>query len=185
MSTDTLINPLKPCPFCGEKAQMQTDGEQGYWIECASTACGASTNIRIALMDDVQPMLVDHWNHRAPVNTEDHPLAGPADRLLKEAKALRLIYNPPYQAERWSGDAIAKSLYSGMLSTALKVYAVALGTAPMPAASAFESGQFAALLAAALRLDARGHFAPSTCADHDTNADMAAMRAALTCIQGQ
>lgn len=56
---------LKACPFCGGSAEMHADGEQSYWIECANSACGSSTNIRISIMEDVRPMLVEQWNRRS------------------------------------------------------------------------------------------------------------------------
>lgn len=67
-----MIDTLKPCPFCAGKAHMQTDGESGYWIECTNAACGSSTNMRIALGDDVRPMLIEQWNRRA-ANTATAP----------------------------------------------------------------------------------------------------------------
>ncbi|MFZ3286621.1 MAG: Lar family restriction alleviation protein [Telluria sp.] len=60
-----MTDELKPCAHCGGAAKMQTDGESGYWIECTNSACGCSTNIRIAMMDDVCSLLAETWNLRA------------------------------------------------------------------------------------------------------------------------
>ena len=69
---------LLPCPFCGGAPQLNTDGESGYWIECTEPACGSSTNMRVALMDDVRQLLREPWNRRTA-----------SDRFTRDRQALQ------------------------------------------------------------------------------------------------
>ncbi len=55
---------LKPCPFCGGAATFNYNDDGWNWIEC--TACGASTNARVSVMDDCKPLLLEQWNKRLP-----------------------------------------------------------------------------------------------------------------------
>lgn len=70
---------LKPCPFCGSEAAFRNDDDSGHWIECTNAACGVCTNIRVALMDDVRPMLADQWNNRATPAGVTAPTEGALD----------------------------------------------------------------------------------------------------------
>lgn len=78
----TLREALEPCPFCGSQAEMQTDGDSGYWIECTNAACGSSTNIRIALMDDVKPLVAEQWNRRATAQAPEPEQARQTDEQV-------------------------------------------------------------------------------------------------------
>jgi hypothetical protein len=62
---------LKPCPFCGSKAEIITlEGEDGdvgigaQCVQCTSSACGAASGLIYPLMDDVTDLLRERWNNR-------------------------------------------------------------------------------------------------------------------------
>lgn len=64
---------LKPCPFCGGPAalgEMHQNHEDagGRFIACVNPQCGASTNLRFPLMDEVVPLLIEQWNRRVPAD---------------------------------------------------------------------------------------------------------------------
>lgn len=72
---------LKPCPFCGGKAEHGTipmggEDEGAHFIACTNSACGASTNLRFSLMDDARPLLAEQWNRRAPAGEPRVTLGG-------------------------------------------------------------------------------------------------------------
>lgn len=58
------------------------------------------------------------------MNFDEHFLAGPADMLLREAKALRLEHNPSNQTVKWGGDMAAKAQYNDMIATARQLFTV-------------------------------------------------------------
>lgn len=53
---------LKPCPFCGGKAVLQEDNNQGCMVEC--TKCLAGTRIIYNLGEDARPLVAEAWNNR-------------------------------------------------------------------------------------------------------------------------
>jgi Lar family restriction alleviation protein len=59
---------LKPCPFCGSDAEFGEIGEGqdagGHFVQCLSSACGASSALIFPLMDDVKALLMERWNKR-------------------------------------------------------------------------------------------------------------------------
>ena len=65
------MNKLKPCPFCGGKAQRIDieDGENagGSCIEC--TSCHASGNIEFGYKEN----FISNWNRRAADTLEARP----------------------------------------------------------------------------------------------------------------
>ncbi len=64
---------LKPCPFCGAKADMQNDFGVEYWVQCTNLDCGATDGtVHIDPNSAAQ-----RWNRRAakepckPVATDE------------------------------------------------------------------------------------------------------------------
>jgi len=62
---------LKPCPFCGSKAEIITlQGEAdalsigAQCVQCTSSMCGAASGLIYPLMDDVTQLLAERWNKR-------------------------------------------------------------------------------------------------------------------------
>jgi Lar family restriction alleviation protein len=57
---------LKPCPFCGARAEIvavqETDNVGGFVAYC--TGCEASTKVWFPIKDDVTRILRDAWNKR-------------------------------------------------------------------------------------------------------------------------
>lgn len=51
---------LKPCPFCGGRARIGTDGEEGHTVFC--TSCKVETNIY-----EDERTAIEAWNRRANV----------------------------------------------------------------------------------------------------------------------
>ena len=69
---------LKPCPFCGGKAEIKEDSDTCFfraWCECVK--CHIQTQqwrvytkkhdekIAAMLIDDCKSKLTEHWNNRA------------------------------------------------------------------------------------------------------------------------
>jgi len=59
---------LKPCPFCGGEAEIDTvdsgqPNEGGFFAACLK--CGASTNVRFACGEDPVELVREQWNRRA------------------------------------------------------------------------------------------------------------------------
>ena len=52
-----MCEELKPCPFCGGKAELM-EVNKSCWVECCS--CGAMANIRT-----VSQLAINKWNKRA------------------------------------------------------------------------------------------------------------------------
>ena len=58
---------LGPCPCCGSAASFGTatgDDEGAYFVYCTNGACGLTTNLMFACMDDPKPLLAEKWNLR-------------------------------------------------------------------------------------------------------------------------
>ena len=59
---------LKPCPFCGSDAEFDeiSEGQDtgSHFVQCISSACGASSARIFPLMDDVKALLLERWNKR-------------------------------------------------------------------------------------------------------------------------
>ena len=81
---------LKPCPFCGKAATFNHNDDGWNWIEC--TACGASTNARVSVMDDCKPLLLEQWNKRLPQTQQ----AGPARLTDNDVVDLFQAWNTTY-----------------------------------------------------------------------------------------
>lgn len=61
---------LRPCPFCGAKAEITEAtecGPQAYVACCTDSMCASSSMVIFALKDDVMQQLIEKWNRRAPV----------------------------------------------------------------------------------------------------------------------
>jgi len=61
---------LKPCPFCGAPAELQTvpDGHPdsgAMFCQCSGNGCLASSALILPLMDDVTELVRERWNRRA------------------------------------------------------------------------------------------------------------------------
>ena len=59
------IHGLKPCPFCGERPNVNTWGDNGktmYLIECENASCAIKpmTDYHVSLK-----IVVQEWNRRA------------------------------------------------------------------------------------------------------------------------
>jgi len=78
---DTSTMPLKPCPFCGEKAEFRDDGEKEtpYWVSCYD--CTIST----AEFDDPE-WPVFEWNTRASEAKHNEILAEVEKRLIEAVR---------------------------------------------------------------------------------------------------
>lgn len=59
---------LRPCPFCGGDAEFDEiiEGQDtgSHFVQCTSSACGASSARIFPLMDDVKALLLERWNKR-------------------------------------------------------------------------------------------------------------------------
>ena len=58
---------LGPCPCCGTAAafgEATGDDEGAYFVHCINGACGLTTNLMFACMDDPLPILAEKWNRR-------------------------------------------------------------------------------------------------------------------------
>lgn len=67
-----MTDALKPCPFCGGKAEIITlQGETdepsigAQAVQCTNHACGAASGLVYPLMEDVTQLLRERWNTRA------------------------------------------------------------------------------------------------------------------------
>lgn len=64
--TDETVDGLLPCPFCNGEAKIVDAIEAGPQAQVVSCqACGASSPVVYALMDDVTSDLRGYWNTRA------------------------------------------------------------------------------------------------------------------------
>ena len=63
-----MTEKLKPCPFCGGKAEKiaveEPSNVGGYVVQCSS--CEASTRVWFPIKDSVDRILREAWNRRAP-----------------------------------------------------------------------------------------------------------------------
>ena len=74
-SDATQLRSLKPCPFCGGKAQFgvvhspdyesPAPDEGGEYIECTNNRCRASTMLIFPTLADAKPFLIEKWNLRS------------------------------------------------------------------------------------------------------------------------
>lgn len=55
---------LKPCPFCGGEAEIDQAEDGGYFVQCLTSVCRASSQMRYAHGDDPRPLLLEAWNRR-------------------------------------------------------------------------------------------------------------------------
>lgn len=60
---------LKPCPFCGAPAELQTVPDDhpdsgGMFCQCSGNGCLASSALILPLMDDVTGLVRERWNRR-------------------------------------------------------------------------------------------------------------------------
>ncbi len=55
------MSELKPCPFCGGKAEYTTNGK-AYWVTC--WGCGARSRITYFDGDKGKQIVTDAWNRR-------------------------------------------------------------------------------------------------------------------------
>jgi Lar family restriction alleviation protein len=64
--SDDRLNELAPCPFCGGEAEIVDAEEAGpdARVVCCK-GCSASSKVIFALKDDVTDLLVEAWNRRA------------------------------------------------------------------------------------------------------------------------
>lgn len=104
MTTEPSAEAL-PCPFCGSAAEIKELSEADWIVECTNRMCGVSTPIRIALKEDVRPLLLEVWNRRVERDAaylrgiEDGgewrgKLAEQCGRTLRAVKALRGLFDP-------------------------------------------------------------------------------------------
>lgn len=75
MSQDKEREALLPCPFCGAEAAMGEvpDGHEdagGRFVYCTNSACAASSALIFPLMDDVAALLLERWNRRAALASQ-------------------------------------------------------------------------------------------------------------------
>lgn len=57
-----MIEKLKPCPFCGEKAELTWNSQGQHYIKCNSCDGGMFT---FATTEEKIKETVDAWNKRA------------------------------------------------------------------------------------------------------------------------
>ena len=53
---------LKPCPFCGGKAETREDWGAGWYVECQE--CGTTRR----LAEDSEEEATEEWNRRKPID---------------------------------------------------------------------------------------------------------------------
>ena len=74
-----MSNDLKPCPFCGGKAEMYRLAD-GCGVQCANRACGVVAHI---VPCDTEEEAVAVWNQRAGAETP-RKIADQMETLGKE-----------------------------------------------------------------------------------------------------
>lgn len=86
-----VIEQIKPCPFCGSKAEVcdgvETTPEEGaHFIQCTSPACAASSKLMWSNKEDCRPLLIEAWNTRAdePSSEDDIRAVGEALEIAGE-----------------------------------------------------------------------------------------------------
>lgn len=61
---------LKPCPFCGGKADfgqvenIDSADYSGCYIQCSNVTCEASSALIFPLKEPVRQLLAERWNRR-------------------------------------------------------------------------------------------------------------------------
>lgn len=72
-----MNNELKPCPFCGGRAEYNEDNHGWHWIEC--TKCESATGQVNPLTSGMKSRLAESWNTRAepeqPVGVDKQEVA--------------------------------------------------------------------------------------------------------------
>ena len=59
------MSELKPCPFCGGKAEIQVDGLY-RWVECQNKKCNGTSKIFMFINDagNANDIVAENWNTR-------------------------------------------------------------------------------------------------------------------------
>ena len=84
---------LKPCPFCGGKAELSEadeEGEDAYSVMC--TRCLATSPVRFSIKEDAEPLLIDAWNSRA-TDTELREIKEEREQLYAAVNDGTRLYN--------------------------------------------------------------------------------------------
>lgn len=55
---------LKPCPFCGGKAEMHYYGSNGRRIKCVSCLIGIRQAVRVLSIEWLEKKIIEDWNKR-------------------------------------------------------------------------------------------------------------------------
>ncbi len=79
---------LKPCPFCGGKAEIEVDG-MFRWVECKNEHCGASGKVFSFLVDagNANNIVANNWNIR-PIEDALRDRAEKAERELADVQEI-------------------------------------------------------------------------------------------------
>jgi hypothetical protein len=60
----SLLEELKPCPFCGNGPKIVKDGS-GWLIQCKSCCASSGLIVKDHFDDDRKAVLIANWNRRA------------------------------------------------------------------------------------------------------------------------
>lgn len=112
MMNDDDSDQLKPCPFCGSDAEFGSIDEGpnigGHFVQCLSSACGASSALIYPLMDDIKNLLLERWNWRAVVVAPAAP-AAPAVREPLTDEQIDALWRAPMSAD-WEHREFARAI---------------------------------------------------------------------------
>lgn len=113
---------LKPCPFCGSKAEFGSidDSEHpdfgGHFIYCTNALCQCSSALIFPLMDNVEGLLAARWNKRRKYDASEHEPNGIA--LIATERGRQI------EQEGWTADHDDQHA-DGELAIAAACYALA------------------------------------------------------------
>lgn len=82
---------LKPCPFCGEKAEIETN-EDGSKVHVVCSLCYARTDDYYL---DYSDYAIQDWNRRTPANnTNSDELLSALAKLLTAMREVAVLIEP-------------------------------------------------------------------------------------------
>lgn len=107
-----MTHDLKPCPFCGSRAEFQKaetgDGEPAEYVTC--TKCSASTALCYPCMDGPRDHLAYLWNSRG---------ASAPEQIEAAAKKLAEVFDYPWEHMPEQGRATMRNNAIAVIGAAL------------------------------------------------------------------
>ena len=71
---------IKPCPFCGGKAESMESWSAGWYVECQE--CG----VMIRLAEDSEEEAIEVWNRRKPIDKIVEQLESEANKYRESGE---------------------------------------------------------------------------------------------------